>query len=477
MSPDLAPDPLADGGIRAFGRRLRGGGITATQATEAYLARIDALDGVLGAYEHVAREAALGQARAIDALRAAGIDLGRLMGVPVALKDIFAVDGMPVTAGSMVDVADLIGTEGSFVKRLRRAGCVVLGLARTVEFALGATGTNYLRGTPRSPWDAGTFRLTSGSSSGSAAATAAGLAGFTVGSDTGGSVRGPAAFCGVVGIKTTTGLWSLDGVFPFSKTFDSIGPLAASTADAALVISALLDRPAPTPVSLRNVRLGRAAALFEDADPHVVKCIDAALEDLARKGARIVDIAFPELEEANAVFTTISRPELIAHLGRERFLAISNRMNPDVADRAAPGVSVTADEYVRARWRLAELRAFAAEAMRDFDAWIAPTKSRLAPPFPGGFESLEAERELTRLCAGPTRQAAVFGLCAATLPVQQYGAPLPVGMQVIGPAWDELRLLSLCLAIEEVIGPPPKPDLAPFLSRGRAGADPAPQSA
>ncbi|MGH6947112.1 MAG: amidase family protein, partial [Kiloniellales bacterium] len=261
-----------------------------------------------------------------------------------------------------------------------------------------------------------------------------------------------------------TGLWSLDGVFPFSKTFDSIGPLTSTAADAALVLSTLLDRPAPTPLSLRNIRLGRAIALFEDADPEVARCIDAALKDLEQQGARIVDISFPELEEANAIFTTISRPELIAHLGRERFLAIRDRMNPDVADRAAPGLSVSADEYVRALWRLAELRAFAADAIRDFDAWIAPAKSRLPPPFPGGFESLEAERGLTGLCAGPTRQATVLGLCAATLPVHQYGAPLPVGMQVIGAARDELRLLSLCLAIENVIGPLPRPDLAAFVT-------------
>jgi aspartyl-tRNA(Asn)/glutamyl-tRNA(Gln) amidotransferase subunit A len=477
VSSELPPDPLAADGILGFGARLRSGRTTAVDATQAYLARVDALDGALGAYEHVARESALAQARAIDALLASGTDLGPLMGVTVALKDIFAVDGMPVTAGSIVDVSDLIGSEGSFVRRLKRAGCIVLGLAKTVEFALGATGTNYRGGTPRNPWDAQTFRLTSGSSSGSAVATAAGLAGFTIGSDTGGSVRGPAAFCGVVGVKTTAGLWPLDGVFPFSKTFDTIGPLTASAADAALVMSALLEQTAPRPVSLRNVRLGRASALFKDADPKVTACIDAALADLARHGARVVDVSFPELEEANAVFTTISRPELIAHLGRERFLAIRDLMNPDVADRAAPGLQVLAEEYVRVRQRLAELHAFAADAMRDSDAWIAPAKLRLPPPFPGGFKSLDAERELTELCAGPTRQATVLGLCAATLPVQQYGAPLPVGMQVIGAGGDELRLLSLCLAMEEVIGPPPKPDLAPFLDRDRTGASPTPAPA
>jgi aspartyl-tRNA(Asn)/glutamyl-tRNA(Gln) amidotransferase subunit A len=343
---------------------LRRGELTAARATERYLARIEALDGILGAYEHVAGEQALAQASAIDALLGSGTDLGPLMGVPVALKDIFAVDGMPTTAGSLVDVRDLIGREGSFVKLLKRAGCVVLGLTRTVEFALGATGTNYTRGTPRNPWDAETFRLASGSSSGSAVAMAAGLCGFTVGSDTGGSVRGPAAFCGVVGLKTTAGLWPLGGVFGFSKTFDTIGPLTRSAADAVIIVATLLDRPAPSPAALRGLRLGRATPLFERADTAVVKCIDAALDDLANAGAQVVEVAFPELEEANGVFTAVSRPDLIAHFGRDRFLASRDQMNPDVFDRASSGLSAPADGYVRALWRLEELRAFAASTMR-----------------------------------------------------------------------------------------------------------------
>ena len=138
----LPPDPLAEGGIAGFGERLRSGKTTAVAATQAYLERIEVLEPRLGAFEHVATESALDAARALDGLLAAGTDLGPLMGVPVAIKDIFAVAGMPVTAGSNIDVADLIGTEGSFVTSLRRAGCVVLGKVKTVEFAAGGTGIN-----------------------------------------------------------------------------------------------------------------------------------------------------------------------------------------------------------------------------------------------------------------------------------------------------------------------------------------------
>ena len=210
MTP-LPPDPIESGGIAGYSRRLRSGEITAEAATAAYLARIGALDARLGAYEYVAAEATMATARALDALLAAGTDLGPLMGVPVAIKDIIAVDGMPTHAGSNLDIADLIGPEGSFVGSLRRAGCVILGKTRTVEFALGATGISTSRGTPWNPWDASVRRITGGSSSGSGVATAAGLCAFSIGSDTGGSVRLPATFCGIFGLKTTVGLWPTDG--------------------------------------------------------------------------------------------------------------------------------------------------------------------------------------------------------------------------------------------------------------------------
>ena len=461
----LPADPLANDGITGFARRFRRGEITAAAATEAYLARIAALDDVLGAYEYVARDTALAQAQAIDRLRASGTDLGPLMGVPVAIKDIIAVDGMPTTAGSDLDVTDLIGGEGSFVKRLRRLGCVILGKVKTVEFALGSSGTNYTRGTPRNPWDAKTFRVVSGSSSGSGVAMAAGLCGFTIGSDTGGSVRGPAAFCGVVGTKTTAGLWPVDGVFPLSRTFDTLGPLTRSAADAAVVLAALLDAPIPQPISPQRLRLGRPKSFFFDgADREVVACIDAALAELVRAGAQVIEFDLPEFAEHTQVFTTISRPELIAGFGRERFLASKMRMNPDVADRAAPGLTVSADAYVRALWRHREMCEIAKVAMRDLDAWVGPTKLRLPPPYSGAFQSLEADRALTEACAGPTRVATAFGLCAVSQPVQRYGAPLPVGMQVICPGFAELKLLSVALAIEQIVGPPPVPDLSGFLA-------------
>ncbi|MDP6883842.1 MAG: amidase, partial [Rhodospirillales bacterium] len=270
---DIPSDPLEDGGIRRFGERLRKGEITSEAAVKAYLGRIEALEPHLRAYEFVAADQALAVARSLDRLLTAGTDLGPLMGVPVAVKDLLAVEGMPTTAGSKVEVSDLIGAEGAFVKALKGAGCVVLGKTRTVEFALGGAGINRVRGTPRNPWDADVFRAPGGSSSGSAVAMAAGLCGFAIGSDTGGSVRGPAAFCGVFGLKTTKGLWPTDGVFPLSPTLDTIGLLTGSAADAALIAAALQGRPVTPSSPPRGLRLGRPDDhFFDNLDKEVERC-------------------------------------------------------------------------------------------------------------------------------------------------------------------------------------------------------------
>ena len=335
---NLVPDPLVPGGIANFGQRLRAGDVTAEAVTEAYLARIEALDEHIGAYQHVAADRAREVARAMDKLLAAGADFGPLMGVPVAIKDIIEVEGMPTTAGSRMETADLIGPEGGFVRRLKQAGCVILGKTKTVEFALGGSGTNWNFGTPRNPWDSKVHRVTAGSSSGSAAAMAAGMCGFAVGTDTGGSIRGPAAMCGVFGLKPTTGIWPADGLFAVSKTLDVIGPLTRSAADAAIVLGALTGQEAPRPARLKGLRIGRPVNFFfDDLDEHVSSCIDAAIGALAAEGVEVIEVDVPEIHENVPVFANISRPEIIAFIGRERFEAERNNINADVWDRGGAG--------------------------------------------------------------------------------------------------------------------------------------------
>ncbi len=213
------------------------------------------------------------------------------------------------------------------------------------------------------------------------------------------------------------------------------------------------------------MRFGRPAVLFEGADEAVRTCLDAALGALRAAGAELVEIDLPaadELSETSSLYSTIARPELLARLGRDRFEATRSQMNPDVAARAATGLTIPGDAYVRALARHRALSAAAQRAFEGFDAWLAPGKLHLPPAFPGAWQSAEADQRLDAQCVGPTRVVNLLGLCATSQPVHQYGSKLPVGLQVICPGGADMRLLALALAVEAVVGPPPAPDLSGF---------------
>jgi aspartyl-tRNA(Asn)/glutamyl-tRNA(Gln) amidotransferase subunit A len=459
----LPPDPIGRGGLADYGRRLRGGEITAEAATRAYLDRIEALDPRLGAYECVAGERALAAARALDALLAAGTDLGPLMGVPVAVKDLFAVEGMPTHAGSNLDLSDVIGPEGSFVKRLKRAGSIILGKTKTVEFALGTTGISKPRGTPWNPWDASAHRVPGGSSSGSGVATAAGMCAYAVGSDTGGSVRLPAAFCGIFGLKTTVGLWPTDGVFPLSRDLDSIGLLTRSAADAAVVYAALTGQAVPAARPLNGLRLGRPAPYFYDKlEKQVEICLDAALAALAEAGVQVVPMEVPEAQEREKYFPVVLPADLITVLGRERFLEGRDAIDPIVAARGAKGLEVRAPDYNQLRWRRLQLCESATKRFRGLDGWVTPTIARAAMPV-SDFDDLGEGMRLTLAITQATQPVNLLGLCATSTPIQTFGAEYPIGLQIVCPGGGDAEALAIALAIEDLIGPPPRPDVSGFL--------------
>jgi aspartyl-tRNA(Asn)/glutamyl-tRNA(Gln) amidotransferase subunit A len=457
----LPPDPLRGLTLAEFCRRLRSpGGPTIEEVTEEYLARIDRIDIRLGAFEYVASADAARQARALDELLAARIDLGPLMGVPVAIKDIFAVDGMPTTAGSRLEVAQLIGPEGTFAQRLKRAGCVILGKTKTVELAFGAAGINNVRGTPWNTWDPIVHRVPGGSSSGSAVAVAAGLCAFAVGTDTGGSVRLPASFCGIFGLKTTAGLWPVDGILPLAPTFDSIGLLTRSAADAALAFAALTQRPSPAPASLKGCRLARLTGYFEERlDPSIARSYERIVNLVRKEGADVVDIEIPEAAEREVIFPTLLPVELLGGLGHERFTSGRSLMDPLVASRIERGVNTLAIDYVRSLRRHKELRAIAAERMQGFAAGIMPTTSLVPMPV-AEFSDVNTGTKLAMNIARNSQAVNLFGQCAASVPIQSQAEPLPVGLQLICNAFQEDALLALALGLEQLIGTPPEPDLS-----------------
>jgi len=438
--------PIAD-----YARALRSGAFTARASIDACLDRIKD-EHALDAFTYVDADGARASARAIDLQLAANVDLGPLMGVPIALKDLYAATGMPLTAGSRVDVADRAPREGTLVNALKRAGAIVIGKTRTTEFAFGAF--NPTHPTSRNPADRTAHRMPGGSSAGSAAAVAGGLCGIAFGTDTGGSVRQPAALCGVAGFKATGGRLPMDGVFPLSPTFDSPGWFARCVDDLAVVWTLLSGDP---PARMRTIDAQvfgvPDAHFFDDLEPEVAQAFELAQRRLAAAGARIVPVTLPSLADLDNAFGAFLGAELVGFLGRERVTANLAQMDPVAAARIAPGLALTADVYVDMRARFAALAAAAARAIDGVDVVLTPTCPRVAALVEGHEATADAaawSRDTLRL----TRPANLFGFCGISLPIHQLIGSLPVGLQLLARGGDDAKLLAAAASVERLVAVP-----------------------
>ena len=296
---NLPSDPLAGISIEELGKKFRDGLVSCKEVTTIYYERIRILNPHLHAYIYIDQDKGLIWADGIDKLFACGVDLGPLMGIPVAIKDICAVNEMPTSNGSQIKSYDITGPEGSLVKRLKSLGCIVLGKTHTVEFALGATGLNKYKGTPRNPWDENVHRMPGGSSSGSAVAVAAGLAAFAIGTDTGGSVRIPASINGIVGLKTTKNRWPTDGIFPLSPTLDTPGPIARNVKDTKLIFDTYNgnteDQKA---IKLENITFGKLKEPFtSNLDPEVAEAYEIICNKFEKLGANIEEVIIASMAQ------------------------------------------------------------------------------------------------------------------------------------------------------------------------------------
>jgi aspartyl-tRNA(Asn)/glutamyl-tRNA(Gln) amidotransferase subunit A len=434
-----------------FGARLRGGQVTAEATARMLLDRIERENDDVQAFTAIDADRAMAAARAADLCVAAGVDLGPLMGVPLALKDLYAVDGLPMTAGSRVDVQTRVPSEGPLVRTLKRGGAVILGKTRTTEFAFGTF--NPTHPTPRNPADRAVRRMPGGSSSGSAAAVGADLCFVGFGTDTGGSVRQPAALCGVAGFKATAGRLSMDGVFPLSPTFDSPGWFAHRVDDLALVWATLSGEERVRPPALDTLVFGRPDAhFFEGLEPAVANAVNRAERALQDAGVRIVSVTLPPLGELDAAFGAYLAAELVAHLGRERVVTSLSAMDPVVRMRIAPGLDLAAAEFLSMRARFIALAEAARVALSGVDAVITPACPRLAAPVAEYADPAVAanwSRETLRF----TRPGNLFGLCGISLPIATEGRDaLPVGLQLLARGGDDSRLLAIASVVESIIG-------------------------
>jgi len=471
---------LTDLTIHELGARFRRGDATPTQAAREYLDRIAALDPKVKAYLTVTGEAALARAAEADARFKSGAPLGPLDGVPLGVKDVFCTRGVRTTCGSKILEGFVPPYDATVVTRLLGAGAVILGKLNMDEFAMGSSTENSAYFTTRNPWDLS--RVPGGSSGGSAAAVAADLAAGTLGTDTGGSIRQPAAFCGSVGLKPTYGRVSRFGLVAFASSLDQAGPLAKDVVDAALMLQAIAghdpkdstsaaisvpDYAADLELGVQGLRVGVPSEYFiEGLDPEVEAAVRAAIETLKGLGAKAESVSLPHTEYGLAAYYVIAPAECSSNLARYDGVKYGLRV---------PGARDLIDMYSRTRGagfgaevkRRVMLGTYALSAgyydayygkaqkvrtlvQRDFQKAFERVDVVVAPTTPSAaFKMGEKEDPLSMYLNDVfTIPVNLTGLPGLSVPAGFTKAGLPIGLQVIGKAFDEATLLRTARAYE-----------------------------
>lgn len=457
--------------IAAAGKALREGRLSAVALVEQALVRIARDDPAINAFIRVEGEAALRAAARADALLADGIDLGPLHGIPYAVKDVVDVAGLPTTCHSHLMLDNVAAADAHVVQRLRAGGAVLLGKLATHEFALGGPSFELPFPPARNPWNPD--YAAGGSSSGSAAAVSTGFVRASVGSDSGGSIRGPAANCGVLGLKPTFGLVSRRGVFPLSESLDHTGLLAASAGDAAAMLQIMAGHDPADPASadvgvsdfaelgegVRGLKLAYARRFFASDPqllPHVLALVDAAVEKFARAGAQIEEIDLPPYQQFHASGKVIVVAEAFA-LHAERLRRYPERLSHYFYRWAGAGAVLTAEDLVLAHRARRFLAQEMAAILGRFDglvtASVFDTAARLDRDNPG-TERWAGHQLITFNVSGQPALSLPIGLCDG----------LPIGMQIAAAAFAEPMLLRIAAAYEAI---------APFPTSPLAGAVPA----
>jgi aspartyl-tRNA(Asn)/glutamyl-tRNA(Gln) amidotransferase subunit A len=460
----MAPDDLTRLSIAEVGDLFRRRALSPVELARAYLDRIQRLDGDLLAYITVLQDEALAAAAAAEREIARGEDRGPLHGVPIALKDLVMTRGVRTTCGSRILRDWIPDTDATVARRLADAGAVLLGKLNMHEFAYGPTGVNPHYGTSRNPWDR--HRIPGGSSSGSGVAVAAGLCAGALGTDTGGSVRIPAALCGIVGLKPTYGRVSRAGVIPLAWSLDHVGPMTRTVEDAALLLQVLAGRDPADPSTpavpvpdyrpalqggVRGLRLGVPKDLFfERLDPEVRAAVTAAARSLEGLGAVVEEIPLPKIQHAGPASFAIIASEAMAY--HEAYLRTrAGEYGEDVRARLTTGQFVLAHQYLKAQRARQVIRADVDGVLTRVDALLLPTTPIPAPRPDEREVTVDGVTEDARWwLIRCTRPINVTGHPALSVPCGLTAAGLPIGLQVVGRAFDEATLLRIGHAFETV---------------------------
>lgn len=457
--------PLAQLTLSQAADLIRQGALSPVELTEALLDRIAQFNPRLNAYIRVTAEGARQDARAAEQRLAAwrrsegAMPLPPLLGVPLALKDLFDMRGLPTTAGSPIRAHATAQEDATVTARLRGAGAVLLGKLNLHEWALGVTNVNPHFGPARNPWDPD--RISGGSSGGSAAAIAARLCLGSVGSDTGGSARIPAALCGVVGLKPTYGRISLRGVVPLSWSLDHAGPMGSTVHDVALLLQVLAGYDPDDPASVNapvddylsldkdvtGLRLGVPRDyFFDDLHPEVEAAVRAAIEELTRLGIDVRQVRLPEAEAAREASNVILLCEAFAY-HRDRLREQPEAFGEDVRTRLQEGASMSGSDYALARRTQAIWQRQLERLFDQVDILATPTTPLPAPRIEESAASgaVSAAFHLARL----TRPFNLAGVPALSLPCGFTQSGLPIGLQLVSRAWSEAILLRVAYAYEQ----------------------------
>jgi len=455
-------DDLARLTLRSAADRIRGGALSPVALTQACLARIERLNPSLNAFITVTADQALATAREREAEQKAGKLRGPLHGIPMALKDNIDTAGVRTTGASALFADRIPGESAEVVRRLVEAGAVFVGKTNLQEFAYGTTCTVSAFGPIHNPW--APDRIAGGSSGGSAVAVAADLCLAALGTDTAGSVRIPAAFCGVVGLKPTYGRVSNRGVIPLSWTHDHVGPLTKSVEDAALVLQAIAGYDPADPTTRERpvddyaavlAKIARAAKprlgiprrpFFDELDPEVGASVAAAIERIRPLAAEVVDdVALPPAGfRSSGLYVRVRGPEAFAY--HARWVQETPGKYQD-ATRAAllKFADTRADDYARARRDVDLLRRDVLAAFARVDLLVTPTM----PVPPILIADSDRENPVDWRNTGPF---STYGLPAISIPCGRTSAGLPIGLQLAAASFDEARLLSFAAACERALG-------------------------
>jgi aspartyl-tRNA(Asn)/glutamyl-tRNA(Gln) amidotransferase subunit A len=457
----MVDDDLCFLSIAELASLMRARSVSPVEVTEAHLTRIEGLNPTLNAFVTVMAAEARLAARRAEAELQAGRWRGPLHGVPIGVKDIFDTAGVRTTQGSSFYRDNVPTDDAEAVRRLKEAGAVLIGKCNTHEFAAGSTTNNPWYGPTRNPW--ALDRSPGGSSGGSGAAVAAFLCPGATGTDTGGSIRGPAACCGIVGLKPTYGRVSIRGIYPNAVSLDHAGPMTRTARDAGLLLGAMAgyDRYDPTSVDvpvpdftagidagISGLRLARCPDLhFLELDAAVTRALDETTTVLGGLGAKTETLPFRLAGDVQATREALSRGEFIT-LHRARFTEHPEGYGADLRPRFDEGVRVTLDAYVRAcRMREAIRREFD-EMLRVVDAVLLPVAPCEAPLIATGASRVNG-KEVTFATGLAMRQVInVAGLPAVAVPMGFGETGLPLSMQIVGPAWGEAKVLKIAHAYE-----------------------------